>query len=110
MSDVDNGEFRKELQDLRDTVNGVRGSIETEFAVIKKEIQYMNKGTMPTLVVALAALIFSICSGYIALDNKNLILIVSSQTNKNTRDLENMIPLVFSTPGPTPTPATSGKE
>ncbi|WP_288481991.1 hypothetical protein [uncultured Deinococcus sp.] len=110
MSDVDNGEFRKELQELRDTVNGVRGSIETEFAVIKKEIQYMNKTNMPTLIVAMVALVLSICSGFVALDNKNLILTVNAQTNKNTRDLENMIPLVFSTPGPTPTPATSGKE
>lgn len=102
--------MRQDFKKLSDTISGMQASFQTELAVIRKDIQYMNRTNMPTLIVSLVALILSICSGFVALDNRALILSVSAQTSKNTRDLENMMPIVFSTPGPEPTNTPPGKE
>lgn len=107
---MDNSEFRKELHELREQVHGIRASIETEFAVTRRDIQHMSRAHTPTLIVSMIGLVLSICALFIASENRNLILTVATQTAKNTRDLENMIPIVFATPGPTPTTTTPGKE
>lgn len=88
-------ESQQRLQRLDEKLNGVCASVETGFATIRKDIHYLNRNTMPTLAVAFVALVLGICSLFIALENRNLILSVSSQTAKNTRDLENALPVIF---------------
>lgn len=101
MSDVDH-ESQKELRELREQVNGIQASIQTEFAVTRRDIQHMSRAHTPTLFVAATALIVALCGSFVAFENRNMLLSTSIQTTKNTRDLENIIPMVFSTPTPAP--------
>lgn len=97
-------EFRQELQELREQVNGIQASIQTEFAVTRRDIQHMSRAHTPTLFVAATALIVALCGSFVAFENRSMLLTTSIQTTKNTRDLENIIPMVFSSPASTPAP------
>lgn len=87
-------EFRKDFAELKQQVNGVCAAVETGFREVKKDISYLGRAYLPLIAVSLIALVLSLCSLVIALENRSLILGVSAQTSANTRDLEHLLPLI----------------
>ena len=100
-------DLKLELQRLSERIGGVSAAMETGFEGLRKDVYYLGRTNIPMLVVAGVALILSICSLFVAMDNRALIQTVSAQTAKNSRDLENITPLIFQPYTPTPyTPET----
>ncbi|MHA0043469.1 hypothetical protein [Deinococcus sp. PEB2-63] len=95
-------DLKQELQRLSERISGVSAAMETGFEGLRKDVHYLGRTNTPVLVVAGLALILSICSLFVAMDNRSLILTVNAQTAKNTRDLENITPLIFQPYAPTP--------
>lgn len=91
-------ELRRELREMNEKLNGVCASVETSFGSIRRDIYYLGRAYIPALIVGLIGLVLSISSLVIALDTRNQVLSVAAQTTKNTRDLENIFPLVFPLP------------
>lgn len=95
-------DIRQDLQRLNERVGGMNAAVETGFATIRRDVHYLSRAYLPALILAGVALVLSISSLFIAMDNRSLILTVSAQTSKNARDLENIIPIVFQPYTPTP--------
>lgn len=91
-------EVTRQLQQMNDKLGSVSAAMETSFGVIRRDIHWIGKAHVPALVASFIALILSISSLVIALDTRNQVLSVSAQTTKNTRDLENIFPLIFPLP------------
>lgn len=95
-------ETQTQLRQLNERISGVTAAVGSLGQDIRKDLQYMGRLYAPVIGMAALSLILSICALVIALENRSLILAVSSETTKNTRDLENIYPMVFQTPTPEP--------
>lgn len=102
-------ESQKQFRELNDRLSGVTASVETGFATVRRDIHYLTRANVPTLIVAFVALVLSITSTFVALENRSLILKVTTETAKNTRDIENIWPVVWQQPGPVPERSATGK-
>lgn len=87
-------EMRREVQQLREQVSGVTAAVELGFQGVKKDVHYLGRAYLPLMGGTLLALVLALCALVIALENRNLVLSVSSQTSANSRDIEHLIPLI----------------
>ena len=95
-------ELRREFRQLREQMSGVQAAMQTGFSEVRKDVSYLGKAYLPLIAITIVALVLSITSLVIALENRSLILSTSSQVSANSRDIEHLIPLIKRTIPETP--------
>lgn len=103
-------DLERELREVRESMGGLRAAMETGFTGVRKDIEHMRQWPIPTIVVAVLALVVALGVGgaslFIAMESRTLIMENKTQIAKNTRDLENIFPMIYQ--GPTaPTPEST---
>lgn len=88
-------DFQSQLQRMNDRLNGMNAGMESGFIALRKDIHYISRLYAPVIGLTVVSLVLSICAMVIALENRSLILNVQAETSKNTRDLENILPVVL---------------